>query len=485
MKRKDKIWQASGYLLLILAVSLPAWCQNQGQPKQLTDHIIDIVIMDIILAPFAAFVLWYPIDALINGRSRWNRLRSNPQCTRYSSNAACRIAISVCVAIVCAAAAWYLVSHKVLTAESWDHYYPDIKIYYALLPMTWAIVLLFADAIILSLLSYLTLHICISEDGVNFESVVCGSNTGGISWDHLTWVEVRKSSRNPSGILKVALHGKIGKRESRIITIPGHHPTVKQMLEAIRQYAPDKFEPPPQQVTVVTPRVKFKNVLVMAYLVLLVAVMQYSIWLTHVHPKSMTAKLLWPVTLSMVIVVGCLQQIAALVYTYTSYKHRNSPLAAHEYALAEDRSYKIRAYVVYTMVVIITLSYAFGIYLTGISHSHNGRYLFAVLLVGFLIPIVMGAEWLIKKLSARVCITDDGICVRTIRTSEDSMGISWTHLTGVDVQTSHRSPSGIRRIVVRGGIDKWSKDWITIPGSHPDIQRILQDIREHAPEYFE
>lgn len=472
-------------MLLIQAVSLPAWCQNQGHRTQPIDDTLDIifmVVMDIVVAVSYALLLWWPTDALIHWRSRWDRLRSNPQATRYSSNAACRIAISVCVLILCAAAAWYLVSHKILTAAFWDHYYPDFKIYFLLLPMQWAIVLLFADAIILSLLSYLTIHICITEDGVNFESVVCGSNTGGISWDHLTWVEVRKSSRNLSGILKVALHGKIGKRESRIITIPGHHPAVKQMLEVIRVHAPDKFEPPPKKVTVVPPRVKFMRVLAMIYLVVIMAVVISANWLLHAYPKSMTVKLLWSVTLSMVIVVGCLQQIAALVYTYTAYKHRSSPLAAHEYALAEDRSYKIRAYVVYAVVVIITLSYAFGIYLTGISHSHNGRYLFAVLLVGFLIPIVMGAEWLITKLSARVCITDERICVKTAKTSEDREGISWKYLTGLDVQTSHHSPSGIRRVVVRGGNDKWSKSSITIPGSHPDIQRILQDIREHAPD---
>ncbi|MHB1462994.1 MAG: hypothetical protein ACYC1M_17010 [Armatimonadota bacterium] len=374
-----------------------------------------------------------------------------------------------------------MASHKVLTAEYY-HTYSDLKIYYFLLPVTWVIVLFFADAIILWLLCYLTLHICITDDGVNFDSVVSGSNTDGISWDHLTWVEVSKSSRNPSGILKVALHGKIGKRESRIITIPGHHPEVKQMLEVIRVHAPEKFEPPPKQVTVVPPRVKFMRVLVVAYMLLITAAMWYANWLIHHHPKSIAAKHIWIITVWVVILVGCWQLISELVFTYTAYKCHSSPLAAHEYAMADDRSYKSRAYAVFAVVVVITLTCAISLYQARIFPSKLVLYGFPVLLGGLLMPTAMGAQWLIKKLSARVCITDDGICVRTARPSEDSEGISWKYLTGVDVQTSHQSPSGIRRVVVRGGVDKWSKGSIVIPGNHPDIQRILLDIREHVPD---
>ncbi len=485
MKRKDRVLQAAVFLVLILALSLPAWCKNQVHRAPPTDDTFDIVTTIIfglvLIMPSALLLLWWPIDTLIHWRSRWDRLRSNPQCTRYSSNTACRTAISVCVVILCAAAAYYLAVHKELTAESWHGYYSDLKIYCFLLPIQWVIVLFFADATILCLLSYLTLHICITDDGVICESVVRSGNTDGISWDRLTWVEVKESSRNVSGILKVVLHGKKGKRESRCIAIPGHHPAVKQMLDAIRQYAPDKFEPPPKKVTVVPPRVKFIRALAMAYMVIITVAMLYANWLIQHHPKSIAAMHIWIVSMWVMIMVGCLQWISEFVFTYTAYKRHSSPLDAHEYALADDRSYKSRSYAVFAVVVVISIAISLYLVQGCILQPKSTLVMFPIVLGSFLMPIMMGAQWLITKLSARVCITDDGICVRTARTSEDREGINWKHLTGVDVQTSHQSPSGIRRVVVRGGVDKWSKSSITIPGSHPDIQRILQDIREHAP----
>ncbi|MHB1462999.1 MAG: hypothetical protein ACYC1M_17035 [Armatimonadota bacterium] len=78
-----------------------------------------------------------------------------------------------------------------------------------------------------------------------------------------------------------------------------------------------------------------------------------------------------------------------------------------------------------------------------------------------------------SRVMAHISITGTKVRIATIDNPNLSE-IRWSNLAGIDIQ---RNPSGIRKIVLQG-----PKVNIAIPGSHPDIQRILQDIREHAPD---
>ena len=108
-----------------------------------------------------------------------------------------------------------------------------------------------------------------------------------------------------------------------------------------------------------------------------------------------------------------------------------------------------------------------------------------VLLVG---PLVF-----IDALTMSVCITDKGISRVSIvsRRGEREPWIDWEHLVSVDVRSNSRCASGIEKVVVRGqreihglGGAYWQPRLVVIPGHLPDIQHILANLREIAPDKY-
>lgn len=109
----------------------------------------------------------------------------------------------------------------------------------------------------------------------------------------------------------------------------------------------------------------------------------------------------------------------------------------------------------------------------------------------YMIPVLIGVILMIvafipieivNLLTAHVCLDDEGISVESEAYQTFPWVIRWEQLTSVDVRHDPKCKSGIRRVTLHGRTEIRRLRPIIIPGSHPDIQRILQHIREHAPD---
>ncbi len=113
-----------------------------------------------------------------------------------------------------------------------------------------------------------------------------------------------------------------------------------------------------------------------------------------------------------------------------------------------------------------------------------------VLLTFLVFWILMGGPLtLIAPLTTCIFITHRGISLVTASTRQYQPTISWEQLIEVEIHRSHAS--GISKVVVYGqyepqknGQTTTLRKRIVIPGNHPDILRIVNDIREIAPDKF-
>lgn len=107
------------------------------------------------------------------------------------------------------------------------------------------------------------------------------------------------------------------------------------------------------------------------------------------------------------------------------------------------------------------------------------------------LSMLVGPLVLIDVLTTRVCITDHGMSIVSVVKRLGDPWISWEQLTRVNIQLSPMHTSAIKKVAVHGryevhglGGTYWQPRMITIPGHHPDIQRIIQDLREVVPDKF-
>lgn len=112
---------------------------------------------------------------------------------------------------------------------------------------------------------------------------------------------------------------------------------------------------------------------------------------------------------------------------------------------------------------------------------------FCILVVLFPGPLV-----LIDELTRSVRITDQDISTVSRINRRGDITIPWESLVRVQVQSSPARASGIEKVVVLGrhkvnglGGGYWMTRKITIPGHQPDIQRILETLREAVPDKFD
>lgn len=108
-----------------------------------------------------------------------------------------------------------------------------------------------------------------------------------------------------------------------------------------------------------------------------------------------------------------------------------------------------------------------------------------------LIVFVCGPLVLIDALTARICITDRGISITSAIKQVDSPWISWDELTSVRLQECSARVAHIKKVVISGqheivgiGGSYWRTRKIVIPGHQPEIQKILQSLRELVPDKF-
>ncbi|MHB1462995.1 MAG: hypothetical protein ACYC1M_17015 [Armatimonadota bacterium] len=148
------------------------------------------------------------------------------------------------------------------------------------------------------------------------------------------------------------------------------------------------------------------------------------------------------------------------------------------YQLINSRSDVVFAFL--KPVSMIAFGLAFGAYC--LMDKHGGMRPQSYLWLPWFVPINLlfffkAILELANNLTAHVCITEQGIGIESIVKELRLHRILWEQVTSVKVKRQSAS-NDIRRVVVQRRL----LTPVVIPGNHPDIQRILQDIREHAPD---
>ncbi len=135
-------------------------------------------------------------------------------------------------------------------------------------------------------------------------------------------------------------------------------------------------------------------------------------------------------------------------------------------------------------VILITVSLAMTVSVLSEIHSgiRLGSYMWlAIFVPGVFIMLLQALLDLVKSLTAHVCITEEGNGIETIVDELRLQAIGWEQVTSIKVKRQAIS-NDIKKVIVTGRTTRGPMRPIVIPGSHPDIQRILQDIGEHAPD---
>lgn len=118
---------------------------------------------------------------------------------------------------------------------------------------------------------------------------------------------------------------------------------------------------------------------------------------------------------------------------------------------------------------------------------------FPVLTVCILGVLIPGPLILIDALTMHICITDRGVSTASMVNRHREPWILWEQITRIDVKDSpsRDSGTGVSKVVIHGrremhglGGTYWQPRRVVIPGYLPEIQHILQILREIAPEKF-
>lgn len=109
-------------------------------------------------------------------------------------------------------------------------------------------------------------------------------------------------------------------------------------------------------------------------------------------------------------------------------------------------------------------------------------------IVNFMFPLVLAIYTmfttatiggLIDYLTRHICLTNIGISIESLLVNPHPTLINWKQIVSVDIHRDPALPSGISKLVVKGSL-RYSN--IVIPGHHPQIEEILQHIREVVPD---
>ena len=86
---------------------------------------------------------------------------------------------------------------------------------------------------------------------------------------------------------------------------------------------------------------------------------------------------------------------------------------------------------------------------------------------------------LIDYLTRHICLTNVGISVESLLVNPHPTLINWKQIVSVEIHRNSALPSGISKLVVKGSLRYGN---IVIPGHHPQLEQILQHIREAVPD---
>ncbi len=86
---------------------------------------------------------------------------------------------------------------------------------------------------------------------------------------------------------------------------------------------------------------------------------------------------------------------------------------------------------------------------------------------------------LIDYLTKHICLSNIGISKESLIYNPHPTLINWKQIVSVEIHRDPTLPSGISKLVVKGSLRYGN---IVIPGHHPQLEQILQHIREAVPD---
>ncbi|MHB1462998.1 MAG: hypothetical protein ACYC1M_17030 [Armatimonadota bacterium] len=344
----------------------------------------------------------------------------------------------------------------------------------------------------LKLVHILTTRFCLAEDEVCLKSLVAGAEETHIKWDLLSSVDVQYSLSNPNRIKKVVLNTGPGGPYFKSITISGRHAYIDSILRDIREQAPDKYGITPDrfskmmpgtELPIGSPGIAAIYTILAADFLVMVAYQSYEFLMT----------LVMVICVIMYSIPACfmlIKMLGTLIDGVKNWRVRREHLASSSncYRISSVMIGKTSASL---LLVAYELCICLVVYIIVVLYSAdpNGRpslpfhlmmlpmYIAAYVMLAVMMPIDA-----VFSLTAHYCITDLGIGIEGAVEGWNRRAMRWDELTQVELKYDEKMPLEISSIVLKCGTRKQP---ITISGNHPDVKTILQDIREHAPEYFE
>ncbi|MHB1463000.1 MAG: hypothetical protein ACYC1M_17040 [Armatimonadota bacterium] len=459
-------------------LSLPAYACYDEQPCQ------DVSPRDMMWARVGiwaygiaamAIILGISCYSLRNWKKQRARFMTDTKCfkllTRPSSIRWAKLGFSVLLVAMLGAFIWFLNIDAIDECSGKN----DPAIVNFVFPLVLAIYTMFTTAIIGGLIDYLTRHICLTNVGISVESLLVNPHPTLINWKQIVSVEIHRNSALPSGISKLVVKGS---RRSFNIVIPGHHLQIEEILQHIREAVPDKLvdvAPAPEQQRSTTRRQVLNWALGLA-ITAWVIYLQGRVFNAYGSPST------WRLYVTTIWVLGlgkCVVSLAAFLMNVKS-RWESFQTGARCYMLTSGNE-RARAWLMYIAAEAVMAAAAVVL---STKAPSNLSFVQPALTLVVLMTVVLGTLKLVHKLTTRLCLSDEEVCTKSLVAGADETHIKWDLLTSVDVQYSASNPDRVKKVVLNTGPGGHHFRSITISGRHAEIDSILRDIHEKAPDKY-
>ncbi|MHB1462996.1 MAG: hypothetical protein ACYC1M_17020 [Armatimonadota bacterium] len=205
---------------------------------------------------------------------------------------------------------------------------------------------------------------------------------------------------------------------------------------------------------------------------------------TAEHHRITSSMLVYAICFSLPWVYISTMLIVSLIDVLRNRQERLIKFSSRDgcYKLVTSRSDVVLAFCAPVFLIALTLMLVLPLLVAALTEVRQHSYLWLIWFVPLiLMMILMAILELAKSLTEHVCITEQGISSESVVKELGLHTIDWGQVTSIKV-IRRAASNTIKRVVVYGRNKRGALRPVIIAGSHPDILRILQDIREHAPD---
>ncbi len=423
---------------------------------------------------FYAFLALMCIHSTKNWKERRRNFITNPLCfrlvtdKRHIRNAVALTSVLCC--LTTAAAIWIIVILRGLHASHDGQMDGTVMI-----PLFLGIWLMFMMTFVGSCIEYLTSHLCLSDLNIRVQSVFNNPQEKALNWKQITSVEIHHHASDPSKLNKVVIKGDL---RSMPIVISGKHPQIGAIILLIKDTVPDKLTDISDTQSNASSRI-FKVISGAVYLVALIWSL-YLLTLIVKTPQISSASRLYTTTIW---AFGMWECAANLIIFAANFQQRQQEFAKSTacYPILGRKQSVINWVVFITMMTIVSAACLFILdhrasYIPIVSHTAA---------VVFMLSVILGTLKLVQKLTARICIDDEEVCIKSLVANGIETHIGWNILSGIDVIYDATIPSKISRLLLSTAPPSISEvKRISITSDNECIDQIAAELQHHAPEKF-